>query len=248
MTRLRGSSIGGMVLGVAGLAAAIAAGFAGLPPAAAVPGQAAAASAKSNAEALIDEGRRTFRHDTFGDEAFWGGTPAPAPGDRGREARRRRSRRQPRGRARRGPQGRRGGAARARRRRDREGARSTSRTRRRQSRCSSSNAVVGVTRLLRQRAAGSRPWASSARSATRPSTIRSRPGSDRRLDGWANRDLERGRDRRARSRPLGLHRRCSASTTPRCARCSRAGARASSTRRCSSTARRSGPTARRPRR
>ena len=74
MTRLRvRSSISGVVLGAAGLAAAIAAGFAGLPPAAAVPGQAAAATAKSNAEALIDEGRRTFRHDTFGDEAFWGG-------------------------------------------------------------------------------------------------------------------------------------------------------------------------------
>jgi hypothetical protein len=28
----------------------------------------------TNATALIDEGRQTFRYDTFGDEAFWGGT------------------------------------------------------------------------------------------------------------------------------------------------------------------------------
>ena len=26
-----------------------------------------------HADALLDEGRRTFRHDTFGDEEFWGG-------------------------------------------------------------------------------------------------------------------------------------------------------------------------------
>ena len=28
---------------------------------------------RERAERLIEEGRRTFRHDTFGDEAFWGG-------------------------------------------------------------------------------------------------------------------------------------------------------------------------------
>src|SRR5262245_19199 len=28
---------------------------------------------KEAANRLIDEGRETFRHDTFGDEAFWGG-------------------------------------------------------------------------------------------------------------------------------------------------------------------------------
>src|SRR5689334_17828399 len=27
----------------------------------------------ANENALIEEGRETFRHDTFGDEAFWGG-------------------------------------------------------------------------------------------------------------------------------------------------------------------------------
>jgi hypothetical protein len=30
--------------------------------------------AVNNAQRLVDEGRRTFRFDTFGDEAFWGGT------------------------------------------------------------------------------------------------------------------------------------------------------------------------------
>ena len=29
---------------------------------------------KGSAEAMIDEGRQTFRFDTFGDEDFWGGT------------------------------------------------------------------------------------------------------------------------------------------------------------------------------
>ena len=29
---------------------------------------------KGAAEAMIEEGRQTFRYDTFGDEAFWGDT------------------------------------------------------------------------------------------------------------------------------------------------------------------------------
>src|SRR5215216_4073499 len=32
------------------------------------------AQTTSNSEAMIEEGRETFRFDTFGDEAFWGGT------------------------------------------------------------------------------------------------------------------------------------------------------------------------------
>ena len=39
-------------------------------PDAAVP---AVDPVKSAAEAMIDEGRQTFRYDTFGDEDFWGG-------------------------------------------------------------------------------------------------------------------------------------------------------------------------------
>src|SRR5690349_16883798 len=29
---------------------------------------------QANADAMVQEGRHTFRFDTFGDEAFWGGT------------------------------------------------------------------------------------------------------------------------------------------------------------------------------
>ena len=43
----------------------------------------------------IVNGRKTFRFDTFGDEAFWGDTLEAAPGDRGQRERRRRPRRQP---------------------------------------------------------------------------------------------------------------------------------------------------------
>src|SRR4026207_392725 len=89
---------------------------------------------RKNAAKMLADGKRIFRFDTFGDEAFWSGAPklhqaiageadggvgagarAPPPraapgarrgGDRGRWPRRR-----PRHRARRRPQGRRRGAA-----------------------------------------------------------------------------------------------------------------------------------------
>jgi hypothetical protein len=72
------------------------------------------------------------------------------------------------------------------------------------------------------------------------------PGIGHRLDGWPAEDLNVGAI-------VGLSPdlsspRCSASTRRRSATCSRAGARGGSTRSSSSTARRSGPTARPPRR
>ena len=37
-------------------------------------------SAEDNAQQLIDQGRQTFRFDTFGDEAFWSGQLQDASG------------------------------------------------------------------------------------------------------------------------------------------------------------------------
>ena len=54
------------------------------------------------------------------------------------------------------------------------------------------NAVVGVTGQFDSKRARRARWASSARSATRRSTTPSRPASARRLDGWADRDLNVG--------------------------------------------------------
>lgn len=46
----------------------------GGPPAGGPPGRQPGDPVLANAAALLEEGRRTFREDTFGDEAFWGGT------------------------------------------------------------------------------------------------------------------------------------------------------------------------------
>ena len=195
----------------------------------------------------LAEGKKTFRFDTFGDEAFWGGALAPARGDR----RARRSaawapacRPAPRWS---GPEG-------GRRRRFR-----TSLERQlRQGQVDLDdpattlallrlNAVVGVKGFFDRRPGCARSG-SSARSATPPWTTPSLPGIGRRLDGWANRDLdvgkivERSRPTCSRSRPARRRR------GRRCAPCSRAGGRASSTPSSSSTARPCGPTASRPRR
>ena len=106
------------------------------------------------------------------------------------------------------------------------------------------NAVVGVTGLLRQQRQADVASASSARCATRPSTTRSRRASAIASTAGPNRDLERRRDRRARAGSVGaVAQLLGVDEATRCARCSRAGGPASSTRSCSSTARRSGPTA-----
>ncbi len=127
---------------------------------------------------LIAAGRHTFRFDTFGDEAFWGGTlklhqaiegaasAASAPGVSPRTAL----------------------AVGLKvdvdalpaiaRRRLCAAARSTSTIPRRRSRCCKLNAVVGVTGILRRGGTlDSARSASSARCATRRSTTRSRPAS-----------------------------------------------------------------------
>jgi hypothetical protein len=62
----------GMALTAVGLAA-VGLAVIGSGSVSAVQGIEASASTRSHADALLDEGRRTFRHDTFGDEEFWGG-------------------------------------------------------------------------------------------------------------------------------------------------------------------------------
>src|SRR5262249_1625594 len=44
------------------------------PQASARPGGSAAAQNQGNSATLVSQGQQTFRFDTFGDEAFWGGT------------------------------------------------------------------------------------------------------------------------------------------------------------------------------
>ena len=138
------------------------------------------------------DGRRTFRYDTFGDEAFWGGTLAlheaiagaanggvgpgvsPDDGARGR------------------PEGRRRRAARRRsRRRSRQG-RSTS-------------TIPATTLALLQARRGRRRDAGSSTETARSTSIGIQcalchstvddsfaPGIGQRLDGWPNRDLNVG--------------------------------------------------------
>ena len=81
----------------------------------------------------------------------------------------------------------------------------------------------------------------SARCATRRSTTRSRPGSATGSTAGPNRDLERRRDHRARAEPVSRSRTLlgGRSMQHRARRCCAAGARASSTPSCCSTARRS---------
>src|SRR5512134_3409286 len=59
------------------LALAAAAVFAATPAIAQPPGDGSDRfdhAIRHNSHDLLQEGRRTFRHDTFGDEAFWGDT------------------------------------------------------------------------------------------------------------------------------------------------------------------------------
>ena len=141
---------------------------------------------------MIDDGRQIFRYDTFGDEAFWGDAlrlhqaiageahggvgPGVSPRtalavglkvDVGRAAAPRSSTR---------PQAR---------------ARSISTIRRRRWRCCGSNAVVGVTGFFDARASSS---SMGIQCALCHSTVDDSfaPGIGRRLDGWANRDLDVG--------------------------------------------------------
>ena len=74
------------------------------------------------------------------------------------------------------------------------------------------------------------------------------PGIGRRLDGWANRDLNIGAIVALAPRLRAGRRRCSASMSQRCAPCWKSGDRESSTPSCCWTARRFGPTAGQPRR
>ena len=101
-----------IVLIVAALAAARQSPQSSRPPAA-TPQE---TEVSSNASRMMDEGRRAFRYDTFGDEAFLGRHPQAPQRDCRCAARRRRSRRQPEDGAERRPEGGHGrGACRGRR-------------------------------------------------------------------------------------------------------------------------------------
>ncbi len=203
-------------------------------------------SIMASSHEMLDEGRRIFRYDTFGDEAFWGDTlrlhEAIAGSSNGGVG----PRRQPEDRARRGPEG---GLRRA-APLGRAGRSSPVRSSLDDPATTVAllrlNAVVGVTGGS-PRAGRSSRSASSARSATPPSTIRSPPASVTASTDGRTATSTSARSSRCRptSRPSTAS---SASTTRRRARSSRAGAPGSSTRSSSSTARRSGRTAGRPRR
>ena len=201
---------------------------------------------RAHADDLLAAGREAFRFDTFGDEAFWGGTMRPPRSHRGRRARRRRPGRQPAGRAAARAQGRCRGAA---RRHPRKLAPRRGRSRRR--------------RRRRSRCCSSMRWSASRASSTRRRAdvgrhpMRAVPLDRRRLVRAGHRPAprrlgeprsERRRDHRARARSVRRSRRCSASTKRPCARCSQLGARENSTPSCCSTARRFDPTGRPPRR
>ena len=235
------------MLGVAGLAAATP-GLRRPAAAAAVARPGGAASAKSNAEALIDERPPGPSATTRSATRRSGAARCAAPGDRGRPSWRRRSRRQPQDRARGRPQGRRRGAARhvadatpARARSNLDDPATTLALLK-------LNAVVGVTRLLRRER--------NARVDRHP--VRALPLHRRRLVRARHRPparrlgqpRSRTSARSSRSRPTSRRVRQAARRRRghACARCSRAGDRASSTPSWFSTARRSGPTARRRRR
>ena len=205
------------------------------------------ASATDEATSLVTEGRQTFRFDTFGDEAFWGDTLQLHKAIAGAEQRRRRAGREPEDGARGRPEGRRRRAADGRRRRRSRRARSTSTIPATTLALLKLNAVVGVNGVFdKQRQAAAR---SASQCALCHSTVDDSfaPGIGKRLDGWPNRDLNVGAivslapNLQAGRRPARRRRGDGAR------RCSPAGARASSTPSCSSTARRSVPTAR-PRR
>ena len=213
---------------------------------------AAETGARAHAPAGVDtalamEGRHVFRQSTFGDEAFWGDTlqlhqaieganggvgPGVSPKTAlavGPEGRRRRAA----GDARRGDQGR---------------ARSNLDDPATTLALLKLNAVVGVTGVF-DAPAGTLASV-GIQCALCHSTVDDSfaPGIGQRLDGWANRDLNVGAIVDLVRRTCSPSPTCSASTRRRCARCCRAGVRASSTPSCSSTARRSGPTASRRRR
>ena len=97
---------------------------------------------------MIREGRQTFRHDTFGDEAFWGDALQLHRAIAGREARRRRPRAEPEGGAGGRAEGGRGGDARRTSSRRSRRSRSTWTTRPRRSPCLKLDAVVGVKGFL----------------------------------------------------------------------------------------------------
>ena len=156
------------------------------------PKRGADADILKHARKALDQGKKTFRFDTFGDEAFWGDALRLHEAIAGERT------------AASGPglspdaalalglkvdvealpadvvAGSDAGHGRPRR------------SRRRRSRCCSSNAVVGVTGFFDDDGQSELDRASSARSATRRSTTRSRPASASGCDGWANRDLNVG--------------------------------------------------------
>ena len=192
----------------------------------------------------FNEGQRVFRFDTFGDEAFWGGHAPAARGDRGRSARRRRPGRQPEHGARARPQGRRRRAAARARARSCSAARSTSTIRRPRSRCCRLNAVVGVTGFFDgdgALAVGRHPVRALPLDGRRLARAGHRPPA-RRLGRTATSTSARSSRWRRTCQPLADL--LGVDEDDRARRCSTAGARASSTPSCSSTARRSARTAR----
>ena len=199
------------------------------------------------AKGLFEEGRQTFRFDTFGDEAFWGGTlqlheaiAGAAHGGVGPGV-------TPKTALAVGLKVDVDALARGDSRRHRGGQGRPRRSRAPRSRCCKPNAVVGVTGFFDVRRDSSASV--GIQCALCHSTVDDSfaPGIGHRLDGWANRDLNVGAIVALAPDLSAGGERCSASTSRPCARCSRAGARASSTPSSSSTARRSGRTARRRR-
>ena len=167
----------------------------------------------------IVNGRKTFRFDTFGDEAFWGDTlklhqaiAGEANGGVGPG-------RQPEDGAGGRPQGRRRGGAR--RRRGRASRRGTVDLDDPATTLAllKLNAVVGVTGLLRRTTASSQSM--GIQCALCHSTVDDSfaPGIGKRLDGWAEPRSQRRRDHLAGARSVGVHATCCRSTRRRCGRC-----------------------------
>ena len=155
-----------------------------------VSAQTSNATALSYADQLIQEGRKTFRFDTFGDEAFWGdrcSCTRPSPARRTAAS----------------------APASARRPRSRSASRSTS-TRCRRRWCSRSSRArsTSTIRPRPSRCSSSTRSSASRRSSTTERRLKSMgiqcalchstvddsfaPGIGQRLDGWANRDLNVG--------------------------------------------------------
>ena len=177
------------------MAASAVAGVFGVAMASAAKGPAASKGANDadiarHSQTMIEEGRKTFRYDTFGSEAFWGDALAAPQGDRGREERRRRRRRLAEDRAGRRPEGRRGRAARRAEEAD-QGGQGRPRDPATTVALLKLNAVVGVTAFATP-AGGVKSM--GIQCAFCHSTVDDSfaPGIGKRLDGWANRDLNVG--------------------------------------------------------